>query len=253
MKNAGHPSSVPVFIVGMQRSGTTLVEQIFASHSQVFGAGETEAFSHGNGRYWNETGGPAIFPEAILRMTNVDFYELGAQYVAKMMQLAPSASHIVDKMPANFRVAGLIHLALPNAVIIHTTRYRLIPVCPVFPNYSPKHRITIYNRLGAELGRYYRGYRKLMDHWRRVLPADRILDVSYEDVVADLEGQARRIIAHCGLDWDPRCLAFYEISGRFVPQALCRFANRSTPARSGRWRLYEKFLGPLRAELAEFA
>ena len=250
-KNAGHPSSVPVFIVGMQRSGTTLVEQILASHSQVFGAGELKHFHTAMEGIGTKLGGPAIFPEAILRMTNVDFYELGAQYVAKTRQLAPSASHIVDKMPANFRVAGLIHLALPNAVIIHTTRDPSDTCLSCFSKLFAETQNHTYDL--AELGRYYRGYRKLMDHWRRVLPADRILDVSYEDVVADLEGQARRIIAHCGLDWDPRCLAFYEIERPVRTASAMQVRQPIYTSAIGRWRLYERFLGPLRAELAEFA
>jgi tetratricopeptide (TPR) repeat protein len=247
-KNAGHPSSVPVFVVGMQRSGTTLVEQILASHPQVFGAGELKHFHTAMEGARAKRGGSAIFPEAILGITNADFYELGANYVASIRQLAPSASHIVDKMPANFRVAGLIHLALPNAIIIHTRRDPIDTCLSCFSKLFTETQNHTYDL--AELGQYYRGYRKLMDHWRSVLPADRILDVSYEDVVADLEGQARRIIAHCGLDWDPRCLAFYETERPIRTASAMQVRQPIYNSAIGRWRLYESFLGPLRAELA---
>jgi tetratricopeptide (TPR) repeat protein len=247
-KNAGYPSAVPIFIVGMQRSGTTLVEQILASHPQVFGAGELKHFHTALEGARAKRGSSAIFPEAILGMTNADFYELGAQYVASTRQLAPSASHIVDKMPANFRVAGLIHLALPNAVIIHTKRDPIDTCLSCFSKLFAETQNHTYDL--AELGRYYRGYQKLMDHWRSVLPAKRVLDVRYEDVVADLEGQARRIIAHCGLDWDPRCLAFYETKRPVRTASAMQVRQPIYSSAIGRWCHYESFIGPLRAELA---
>jgi tetratricopeptide (TPR) repeat protein len=246
-KHAGHPSSVPIFIVGMQRSGTTLVEQILASHPKVFGAGELKHFHMAMEGARAKRGSSAIFPEAILGMTSADFYELGAHYVASTRPLAPSTSHIVDKMPANFRVAGLIHLALPNAVIIHTTRDPIDTCLSCFSKLFIETQNHTYDL--AELGRYYRGYQKLMDHWRSALPAERILDVRYEDVVADLEGQARRIIAHCGLDWDPRCLAFYETKRPVRTASAMQVRQPIYNSAVGRWRFYESFLGPLRAEL----
>ncbi len=245
-KNVGHPSSLPIFIVGMQRSGTTLVEQILASHPQVFGAGELKHFHAAMEGARAKLGGSAIFPEAILRMTNVDFYELGANYVASIRQLAPNASRIVDKMPGNFRVAGLIHLALPNAVIIHTTRDPIDTCLSCFSKLFAEGQNHTYDL--AELGRYHRGYRKLMDHWLGVLPAGRIIDVSYEEVVADVEGQARRIVAHCGLDWDPRCLAFYETERPVRTASAMQVRQPVYDSAIGRWRPYEAFLGPLRAE-----
>jgi tetratricopeptide (TPR) repeat protein len=247
-RNAGHPSSVPIFVVGMQRSGTTLVEQILASHPQVFGAGELKHFDRAMEGARAKRGRSAIFPEAILGMTNTDFYELGAQYAASTRQLAPGASHIVDKMPANFLVAGLIHLALPNAVIIHAKRDPMDTCLSCFSKLFAETQNHTYDL--AELGRYYRGYQKLMEHWRSVLPAERILDVRYEDVVADLEGQARRIIAHCGLDWDPQCLAFYETKRPVRTASAMQVRQPIYNSAIGRWRLYESFLGPLRAELA---
>jgi tetratricopeptide (TPR) repeat protein len=207
-RKAGHPSSVPVFIVGMPRSGTTLVEQIIASYSQVFGAGELRHFDAAMKGIRMKLGSSKIFPEVVLDMTDTDFYELGARYLAEIEKLAPAGKRIIDKRPTNFQVAGLIHLALPNALILHTTRDPIDTCLSCFSKLFTDKQVQTYDL--AELGRYYRNYQKLMAHWERVLPVGRILNVRYEDIVIDLEGQARRIIAHCGLDWDPRCLTFYK-------------------------------------------
>ena len=133
---------------------------------------------------------------------------LGARYVAEISALAPTATHIINKTPSNFTLVGLIHLALPNARIIHAVR-------------DPANTcVSCFSKLFAagqdytcdltEVGRYYRHHQALMEHWRRMLPPGRILDVHYEDVVADLKGRSRRIIVHCGLEWNARCLAFHE-------------------------------------------
>ena len=137
---------------------------------------------------------------------------------------------VTDKMPSNYYFAGLIHLALPNAKIIHAMRDPVDTCVSCFSKLFSAEQNHTYD-LG-ELGRYYRRYERLMAHWRRVLPAGRILDVRYEDVVGDLESQARRIIAHCGLPWDDRCLSFHRPSGRCAPRARRRSASRFIAAPS---------------------
>jgi tetratricopeptide (TPR) repeat protein len=243
-QNVGEPSSVPVFIVGMPRSGSTLVEQILASHPQVCGGGELTYF----GKAVKMTfGGSASFPELVSGMTDKDVRALGARYLAEITPLAPTATHITDKMPSNFVLAGLIHLALPNAPIIHTIRDPVDTCLSCFSKLFARGQDYTYDL--AELGRYYCRYLALMAHWRRVLPAGRILDVRYEDVVCDLEGQARRIIAHCGLDWDPRCLAFHQTQRPVRTASATQVRQPIYGSSVGRWRAYAPFIGPLLAEL----
>jgi len=247
-QGVGEPSSVPLFIVGMPRSGTTLIEQILASHPQVFGAGELRNLEKavvGIG----PTGGPVFaFPEVLGNISGEHLRRLGTRYVSEITRLAPVATRVTDKMPLNFLYAGLIHLALPNAHIIHAVRN---PVDTCMSCFSKLFTYGLYFTYDlAELGRYYRRYQALMEHWHRVLPPGRILDVRYEDVVADFEGQARRIIVHCGLEWDTRCLAFHETE-RPVHTASATQVRRPIYSSSiGRWRDCEPLLSPLLAELS---
>jgi hypothetical protein len=134
--------------------------------------------------------------------------QIGARYAAAVRDLAPSGERVTDKMPSNYYFAGLIHLALPNAKIIHSIRDLVDTCVSCFSKLFTAEQNHTYDL--AELGRYYKRYERLMQHWRRVLPAGSILDVCYEDVVADLKKQAFRIIEHCGLPWDERCLSFHE-------------------------------------------
>ena len=133
-------------------------------------------------------------------------------------------------MPANYRFAGLIHLALPNARIIHVHRNPLDTCFSCFSILFVGEQSYSYD-LG-ELGRYYRAYEKLMEHWRRVLPPGVMLEVQYEQLIEDLEGEARRLIAHCGLEWDAACLSFHEQKGQCVPLARSRCGSRSIAVRS---------------------
>jgi tetratricopeptide (TPR) repeat protein len=245
---AGHPSSVPVFIIGMPRSGTTLVEQILASHPQAFGAGELKCFETAMRGIRPRFGTSTSYPEVVSGMIDADFRALGARYLAAIETLAPGAARIVDKLPSNYRVAGLIHLALPNACIIHTTRDPVDTCLSCFSKVFTDKQAHTYDL--AELGRYYRNYQKLMAHWERVLPPGRMLTIRYEDVVADLEAQARRIIAHCGLEWDPRCLAFHQTERPIRTASALQVRQPIYGSAVGRWRAYAPFLRPLLAELS---
>ena len=245
-QGAGEPSPLPVFIVGMPRSGTTLIEQILASHPEVFGAGELTTFDCAAGAVIKALPGAPPFPDMAAAMSGEDFRRLGACYLARLKERAPSASRIVDKMPGNFLFAGLIHLALPNATIIHAVRDPLDTCVSCFSILFGDQSFT-YDL--AELGRYYRHYRALMAHWRAVLPPHRFIDVQYEELVGDLESVARRIVAYCGLAWDARCLDFHRTE-RAVRTASASQVRRPIYRSSlGRWRRYQKFLQPLIAEL----
>jgi Flp pilus assembly protein TadD len=246
-QGCGEPSALPVFIIGMTRSGTTLIEQILASHPQVFGAGELTLLDQAAGSIRETLPGRPPFPEMTRAMSAADFRSLGAVYVDSLARRVPAAKRVTDKMTVNFLFAGLIHLALPNAAIIHAVRDAADTCVSCFAtNFSKPHPHT--HDLG-ELGRYYRHYRALMAHWHDVLPPGRILDVRYEELIADPEGVARRIVAHCGLQWDASCLDFHR-SERPVRTASAAQVRRPIYKDSvGRWRKYEPFLGPLLAEL----
>lgn len=231
----GAPSSLPVFVVGMPRSGTTLTEQILASHPDVFGAGELRYLEHA---------AMAVepFPDAAKAMDAEALRAFGASYVSRLRALSPTATRIVDKMPANFRFVGLIHRALPNAKIIHVRRN---PVESCMSCFAQLFAGLPYAYDLSELGRYYRAYAALMAHWRRVLPAGRMLEVDYERLVDDLPGEARRILAYCGLEWHDSCLEFYKTQR---PVRTASFAQVRRPiyrSSIGRWHGHHEALKPL--------
>jgi tetratricopeptide (TPR) repeat protein len=241
----GDASTAPVFVLGMPRSGTTLVEQILASHSKVFGAGELDAF--GRAVATMATANGVAFPELAATISAEELRSLGGSYVERLRRAPTVAERIVDKMPSNFAFVGLIHLALPHARIIHTRRDPLDTCLSCFSILFASEHAHAYD-LG-ELGRFYHGYASLMTHWRHVLPPGVMLEVQYEDVVDDLEGQARNIIAHCGLDWEDACLAFHETQ-RPVETASARQVRQPIYRSSvGRSRSYAGLLQPLRQAL----
>ena len=241
-EGVGEQSSVPVFIVGMPRSGSTLVEQILASHPQVFGSGELKLFGKALASISTEQGKTSAFSIAP-DMSGEQFRNLGARYLKELKQLAPDAIRITDKMPANFLNAGLIHLALPNATIIHTMRDPVDTCISCFSKLFDEPQPFTYDL--SELGRYYRSYGALMAHWRRVLPPHRILDVHYEEMVDALDDVARRIISHCGLPWDPRCLDFYRTERPVRTMSAMQVRRPIYRDSLGRGRTYESFIGPL--------
>ena len=245
-RDLGDPSTVPTFIVGMPRSGTTLVEQILASHPKIFGAGELEEFRKAVADLCAPNGALS-FPEAVPALTARQLRELGTSYLDAVGAVAPGAERITDKLPGNFSFVGLIHLALPNARIIHLRRDPIDTCLSCFSLLFTGDHPYSYD-LG-ELGRYYRAYETLMEHWRRVLPAGVMLDVRYEEVVADIEGQARQIVAHCGLEWDDTCLAFYETQRPIRTASVTQVRQPIYRTSVGRWKPYQHLLQPLIKEL----
>jgi tetratricopeptide (TPR) repeat protein len=244
----GEPSDAPVFIVGMPRSGSTLTEQILASHPKVHATGETDHWARALGMLELESGQGLSGPEALLQLAPDQFRRLGELYLGQVGAARDPSERMVNKTLENFRFLGAIHLALPGARIIHTRRDPLDTCLSCFTKLFGDSLAYTYD-LG-ELGRYYRAYERLMAHWRAVLPRGVMLEVRYEDVIADFEGQARSILAHCALDWDPGCLDFHE-SGRWVHTASAAQVRRPIYASSvGRWRAYEPHLKPLLDALA---
>jgi tetratricopeptide (TPR) repeat protein len=239
----GDPSQIPIFVLGMPRSGTTLVEQILASHPTVHGAGELKTLNDVVLTVRDAGGNTIPYPELMTAINSAALKQIGARYVSLIREMTPHGDRVTDKMPSNYYFAGLIHLALPNAKIIHTVRDPIDTCISCFSKLFSAEQNHTYD-LG-ELGRYYKRYQQLMQHWHRVLPPGRILDVRYEDVVADLEGQARRILEYCGLPWDERCLSFHETDRPVRTASATQVRQPIYKSAVGRWRVYEEFLQPL--------
>jgi tetratricopeptide (TPR) repeat protein len=238
---AAAPRSVrPVFIVGMLRSGTTLAEQILASHRQVFGAGELT--------FWSEAGAAAVSDVAAadvraLRPSDASIAGLGVGYLEALRKVSPDALRVVDKLPTNFLFLGLIHAALPQARIIHLVRHPIDTCLSIyFQHFEAANAYA--NDLGC-LAHYYREYWRLMKHWRAVLPAGAILDVPYEGVVADLPAWTRKMLDFIGVSWDARCLEFNLTARPVVTASKWQVRQKLFGSSVGRWRRYEPFVAPL--------
>ncbi|WP_138380333.1 tetratricopeptide repeat-containing sulfotransferase family protein [Luteithermobacter gelatinilyticus] len=243
--SAGHSDDTPIFIIGLPRSGTTLVDRILSSHSDVESLGEVNHFALA----LMQAAGPARNKrELVEKSTELDFAELGRQYCDSLRGHGRAAPHLIDKTPMNFLYVGLIARALLGAKVIHLQRH---PLDSCYAMYKTLFRMGYpFSYDLADLGRYYLTYAKLMDHWRRVLP-DFFLDVAYEDLVDDQEGVSRRIIEFCGLDWQPQCLEFYR---NMSPSATASAAQVRKPIYKtslARWRSYEKQLAPLKEQLEQ--
>jgi len=250
----GHPSNLPVFILGMPRSGSSLIEHILASHPAVHGAGEIAAFHESciSGQ-WPFEG--YYRPDALGIMAPSEprarhFRILGSDYVKAIRPLAPRAQRIVNKMPGLFMHIGMIHLCLPNAVIIHSVRDPVDTCLGCYKRCFHTGNETTYDL--ELLGRHYQEYRRVMNYWQRVLPG-RIIDVVYEDLVRDPEPQIRRLLAACGLPWDPRCLKPHENPRPVLTASLSQLRSPIHGGAIQRWRRYEQHLGPLLKALGPYA
>lgn len=239
----GDPSDLPIFVFGMPRSGTTLVEQVLASHPSVFGAGELDAMQRAIARLERAEIGGTPYPELVPSMGETEFHQFTTQYLTAAHAAAPDAPRITDKMPGNYIFAGLIHMALPHARMIHVQRDPIDTCLSCFTHLFTDGLAWSYDL--TELGQQYRAYAGAMEHWRSVLPEGAMLEVRYEDFVADFEPQARRLLAHCGLDWDERCLAFHATERPVRTASATQVRQQLYRTAVGRWRRYEPWLGPL--------
>ncbi|PRC94363.1 tetratricopeptide repeat-containing sulfotransferase family protein [Solimicrobium silvestre] len=233
----------PIFIVGMPRSGTSLLEQILSSYPGVFGAGELSDMSEVITAALPDAAFER-FPDVVPDFSADDFKRLGEHYSERVARLAPTATHITDKMPANYYYVGMIYLMFPNAKIIHAMRE---PMDSCFSCYSRlfnmKNLAFSYDQ--GTLGRSYVRYIKLMRHWHEVLPPGTILDLRYEDMVADTEGQARRLLDYIGLPWNDQCLAFHENKRRVKTASAAQVRKPIYKTSLARWKRYEGHLGEL--------
>ncbi|MDD2685092.1 MAG: sulfotransferase [Gallionella sp.] len=246
LSGCGNPDPSPIFIVGMPRSGTTLTEQILASHPDVHGAGElTDLFSI---TQRNLAG--VVYPGSLRLLESTTMGQWSSEYLAAIRLHHSGAKRITDKLPANFMAVGLIHLMLPNAKIIHVNRNPMDTCLSCYTNLFHQNNVPwSYDQI--ELGQYYRDYHRLMAHWRRVLPASAFLDVHYEDIVQDRETQTRRMLEYCGLAWSDSCALPHE---HVRPVKTASFLQVRRPVYASsveRWRRYEQHLSPLLATLGD--
>ena len=249
LRGAGNPSNLPIFILGMPRSGTTLVEQIIASHPKVYGGGELPDLMRIARQ--SVTPAPVGFPDNLRTLDQETLSAWGMQYVDRLKRRAINARHITDKMPENSLAVGLIHLMLPNAKIIHVNRN---PVDTCLSCFTQPFTGTLgYTYDLTELGQYYVNYSRLMEHWRKVLPVGAFLDVHYEDIVADQAGQTRRMLEHCGLEWNDACLDFHKYERWVRTASTVQVRQPIYQSSVDRWHHYEKFLTPLLNALGELA
>lgn len=241
---AGDPSDVPVFVIGMPRSGTTLVEQILAAHPQVHGAGELKIMQQIADRVSGPGNRAAGYPQLIDYIGVPQGAEkLGKHYLDRLLAKAPGARRIVDKMPANFLYAGLIRIMLPNARIIHCRRDAADTCLSCYTKLFAGEQKFAYDL--KELGMFHNSYMRLMEHWRAVLPPEGFLEVQYENVIDDLEGQAKRLVGFLGLEWDSACLEYYNNKRQIRTASLDQVRKPIYRSSVGRWKKYAPHLGPL--------
>lgn len=241
----GCSSAEPFFIVGMPRTGTTLIERILSNHPSVFSAGELSNFSLVLKRAARTPSALILDPGTLVAGSKADLAKVGAGYVESTRPRTGHTRHFIDKMPLNFFYAGLIHRALPNAKIICLRRN---PLDTVLSNYRQLFATSFsyynyaYDLLDA--GRYYIGFDRLARHWLETIPAN-YCEVHYESVVADTEKEARRLVDFCGLEWDPACLRFEENAAPVATASSVQVRQPIYRTAVERWRKYEKELQPL--------
>jgi len=249
-QECGGTSNLPVIIVGMPRSGTTLTEQIVSSHPKIIGAGEVVFW------YYARTSMPlllesdAAYPDCMRQITPKKASTLADRYIGLLRKIAgpnTNPAHITDKMPHNFVNLGLIALLFPNAPIIHCKRDAMDNCLSIFfQNFGAGHPYA-YDL--TNIGHHYRLYERLMAHWHQVLPG-RILDINYEDTIADPEYWSRKLIAHVGLEWDDACLAPHKLERTVKTASQWQVRQPIYKTSVARWRHYENYLEPLKEALS---
>jgi tetratricopeptide (TPR) repeat protein len=242
----GSDSELPVFVVGMMRSGTTLAEQIIASHPRAYGAGELHDVGRIVSALAQRLGGE--YPECLVRLDAATARNEAEDYLRRLLQMGGDASRVVDKLPANYLHLGLIAALFPRARVVHCRRDP-IDTClsAYFQNFAEPHPFTLDL---AHLGHYYRQYERLMAHWAKVLPQP-VFELRYEELTTNQEAVSRRLVEFCGLGWDERCLRFHEIERPVRTASALQVRQPMYRSSVGRWRRYEKHLAPLLEALAK--
>ena len=249
-ENSGHgnDSKVPIFVLGMPRSGTTLTEQIIASHPSAFGAGELKDLIDLIKEYAPEDEGEA-FADRFVGVEPATLKHMGDTYLSQLLERSPDSPHITDKMPANFHYVGLIKMILPNAKIVHVNRHPLDNCISCFTRQFAHGQGFSYDL--EEVGHYYRCYSGLMDHWRQVLPEGSFYDLQYERLVDDTEAEAKALINYCGLEWNESCLEFYKHKRSIRTASVTQVRQPIYKTSKQRWKNYDKFLDPMKKGLGD--
>ena len=239
----GHPDAAPIFVVGLPRSGSTLIEQILASHSMVEGTSELPYLGQVAASLNRNRADGINYPEAVRELGNTHLDRLGKDYLRRaQLHRIEGAPHFVDKMPNNFPSIGLIHLILPNAKIIDARRYPLDSCLSCYRQLFARGQTFTYDL--TDIGEYFLEYQRMMDHWHEVLPG-RVLTVQYEELVTDFETQVRRLIDYCDLPWEDACASFHE-TDRPVRTASSEQVRQPVYTKSIHfWRNHEQHLGEL--------
>ncbi len=237
--STGVTSDRSIFVFGMPRSGTTLIEQILASHPLVRGLGETNHLP-------NIVSAPG-FLDGLSSLKPEHFHQVGGHYLDLASANVPPTVRFVDKMPSNFHHAGLIALSMPGAKMIHSRRDPLDTCLSCYTTLFAKGHQYTYNL--EELGQYYRQYLSLMEHWRQALPEGVLLEVDYESLVANPEPEVRRVLDFCHLPWDDACLRFYETRRRVTTASLAQVRQPIYLSSVGRAKKFRPWLGQLEAVL----
>jgi len=245
-------AGLPVFVLGLPRSGTTLVDRIISSHSQAASLGEINSLVFALMRTVGDTASTdsavTTRSDLISRSARIDFPVLGERYTQAIAAYGHKQKRLIDKTPLNFLYLGLIRMAMPQARVIHVRRH---PVDSCYAMYKTLFRMGYpFTYSLQDVGRYYIAYRELMNHWRNVAPGS-FLEVDYEALVADQETESRRMVEWCGLEWEPACLEFHRST---TPAATASAAQVRQPIYStsvGKWRCYEKQLTPFVTRLRE--
>ena len=244
LKTGGDTSARPIFVVGMPRSGSTLVEQILASHPAVSGAGEITAFRVLVQNLRGEDGQSLPYPQVAGMLTPEVAGKMGAGYVHLTQRWAEAGKlRLVDKFLENFWYAGLIHAVLPRARIIHCRRDAVDTCLSCYAMmFGGGQEFTFDQR---ELGRYWRAYDRLMDHWRAVLPPSHFIELQYEDMVQDMAATTRQVLERLNLPWDDACLSFHSTQRAVLTASSQQVRQPVHTASMGRWKPYAPYLQPL--------
>jgi tetratricopeptide (TPR) repeat protein len=244
-EGCGNPDPAPIFVVGLPRSGSTLVEQVLASHSCIEGTMElphvlrfVRELDHHNGT--------DAYPETVTNLSEQALTGLGERYINETRLYRSDKARYIDKMPNNFSHVGLLRLILPNATIIDVRRNPMDTCFSAYKQHFAQGQSFTYDL--EDLGRYYRSYIELMDHWDEVLPGT-VFHVAYEDLVRNTETVVRRLIAHCGLEFEPSCLRFHETQRSVRTASSEQVRLPMYDSSIGQWRHFEAELGPLKRSL----
>jgi hypothetical protein len=246
----GFSNDEPIFIIGLPRTGSTLIEQVLASHPKVIAAGELNNLAlQMIQQVRDQTGTQNPTQQKLVQLsTRLDFQRLGKAYIASTRPQTGQSAHFIDKMPLNFLYAGLIHLVLPAAKIIHVSRHPMDTCYAIYKRLFQDGYPWSYNL--EEIASYFSAYQRLMTHWDTVMPGV-IYRVTYEDFIGNLEKEARKLLNYCELEWDPKCLRFYESKATSTTASASQVRQPVYQSSVNRWEQYEKQLSPLKNRLEE--